>query len=163
MWITTNWKILKEMGIPDHLSCLLRNLYAGQEATVRTRHGSGDWFKTGKEVCQGCILSPWLCSYYADLFLLFTHSVMSDSLWPHGLYVAYQASQSFTISRSLLKLMSIESVMPSNHLILCCPLLLPSQHQGLSQWDSSLHQVAKVLELQPQHQSLQWIFRTDFL
>ena len=52
------WKILKEMGIPDHLSCLLRNLYAGQEATVRTGHGTTDWCQIGKEVCQGCILSP---------------------------------------------------------------------------------------------------------
>jgi len=50
VWITTNWKSLKEMGIPDHLSFLLRKLYAGQEATVRTRHGSGYWLKTGKEV-----------------------------------------------------------------------------------------------------------------
>ena len=52
------WKILKEMGIPDHLICLLRNLYAGQEATVRTRHGTTDWFQIGKGVHQGCILSP---------------------------------------------------------------------------------------------------------
>ena len=54
------WKILKEMGIPDHLTCLLRNLYAGQEATVRTGHGTTDWFQIGKGVCQGCILSPCL-------------------------------------------------------------------------------------------------------
>ena len=52
------WKILKEMGIQDHLTCLLRKLYAGQEATVRTGHGTTDWFQIGKEVCQGCILSP---------------------------------------------------------------------------------------------------------
>ena len=52
------WKILKEMGIPDHLTCLLRNLYAGQEATVRTGHGATDWFQIGKGVCQGFILSP---------------------------------------------------------------------------------------------------------
>ena len=58
MWITINWKILKEMGILDHLTCLLRNLYAGQEATVRTGHGTTDWFQIGKGVCQGCILSP---------------------------------------------------------------------------------------------------------
>ena len=50
------WKILKEMGMPDHLTCLLRNLYAGQEATVRTEHGTTDWFKIGKGVCQGCII-----------------------------------------------------------------------------------------------------------
>ena len=54
------WKILKEMGIPDHLTCFLRNLYAGQEATVRTRHATRDWFKIGKRVHQGCILSPCL-------------------------------------------------------------------------------------------------------
>ena len=54
------WKILKEMGIPDYLTCLLRNLYAGQEATVRTEHGTTDWFQTGKGVCQGCLLSPCL-------------------------------------------------------------------------------------------------------
>ena len=54
------WKILKEMGIPDHLICLLKNLYAGQEATIRTGHGTTDWFQIGKGVCQGCILSPCL-------------------------------------------------------------------------------------------------------
>ena len=60
------WKILKEMGIPDHLTCLLRNLYAGQEATVRTGHGTTDWFQTGKGVRQGCILSPCLFNLYAE-------------------------------------------------------------------------------------------------
>ena len=60
--ITTNWKILKEMGTPDNLICLLRNLYAGQEATVRTGHGTTDWFPIGKGVRQGCILSPCLLS-----------------------------------------------------------------------------------------------------
>ena len=60
------WKILKEMGIPDHLTCLLRNLYAGQEATVRTVHGATDWFKIGKGVCQGCILLPCLFNLYAE-------------------------------------------------------------------------------------------------
>ena len=58
VWFTTNGKILKEMGIPDHLICLLRNLYAGQEAAVRTGHGTMGWFQIGKGVCQGCILSP---------------------------------------------------------------------------------------------------------
>ena len=60
------WKILKEIGIPDHLTCLLRNLYAGQEATVRTRHGTMDWFQIGKGVCQGCILPSCLFNLYAD-------------------------------------------------------------------------------------------------
>ena len=58
------WKILKEMGIPDHLTCLLRNLYASQEATVRTGHGTTDWFQIGKGVRQGCILSPCLFNFY---------------------------------------------------------------------------------------------------
>ena len=60
------WKILQVMGIPDHLTCLLRNLYAGQEATVRTGHGTTDWFQIGKGVCQGCILSPCLFSLYVE-------------------------------------------------------------------------------------------------
>ena len=60
------WKILKEMEIPDHLTCLLRNLYAGQEATVRTGHGTTDWFQIRKRVCQGCILSPCLFNLYAE-------------------------------------------------------------------------------------------------
>ena len=59
------WEILKEMGIPDHLTCLLRNLYVGQEATVRTRHGTTHWFQIGKGVRQGCILSPCLFNFYA--------------------------------------------------------------------------------------------------
>ena len=63
------WKILKEMGIPDHLTCLLRNLYAGQEATVRTGHGTTDWFQIGKGVCQGCILSPCLFNLYAEYIM----------------------------------------------------------------------------------------------
>ena len=67
VWITINWKILKEMGIPDHLTCLLRNLYAGQEATVTTGHGATDWFQIGKEVCQGCILSPCLLTYMQSI------------------------------------------------------------------------------------------------
>ena len=63
------WKILKEMGIPDNLTCLLRNLYAGQEATVRTGHGTTDWFQIGKGVCQGCILSPCLFHLYAEYIM----------------------------------------------------------------------------------------------
>ena len=72
VWITKNWKILKEMGIPDHLTCLLRNLYAGQEATVRTKHGTGlvpDWFQIGKGVHQGCTLSPCLFNLYAEYIM----------------------------------------------------------------------------------------------
>ena len=63
------WKILKEMGLPDHLTCLLRNLYVGQEATVRTGHGTTDWFQIGKEVCQGCIWSPCLFNLYAKYII----------------------------------------------------------------------------------------------
>ena len=63
------WKILKEMGIPDHLTCFLRNLYAGQEATVRTGHGTIDWFQKGKGLCQGCILSPCLFNLYAEYIM----------------------------------------------------------------------------------------------
>ena len=63
------WKILKEMGIPDHLICLLRNLYVGQEATVRIGHGTTDWFQIGKGVCQSCILSPCLFSLYAEYIM----------------------------------------------------------------------------------------------
>ena len=68
VWITTDWKILKEMGIPD-LSCLQRNLYAGQEATVRTGHGTTDWFQIGKGIRQGCILSPCLFNLYAEYIM----------------------------------------------------------------------------------------------
>ena len=63
------WKILREMGIPDHLTCLLRNLYVGQEATVRTGHGTTDWFQIGKGVRQGCILSPCLFNLYAEYIM----------------------------------------------------------------------------------------------
>ena len=63
------WKILKEMGIPDHLTCLLRNLYAAQEATVRTRHGTTDWFQIGKGVHRDCILSPCLFNLYAEYIM----------------------------------------------------------------------------------------------
>ena len=63
------WKILKESGIPDHITCLLRNLYAGQEATVKTGHGTTDWFKIGKVVHQGCMLSPCLFNLYAEYIM----------------------------------------------------------------------------------------------
>ena len=70
VWITINCgKFWKEMGIPDHLTCLLRNLYAGQEATVRTRHGMTDWLQIGKGVRQGCILSPCLFNRYAEYIM----------------------------------------------------------------------------------------------
>ena len=78
------WKILQEMGIPDHLTCLLRNLCAGQEATIRTGHGTTDWFQIGKGVCQGCILSPCLFNLYAEYIMrnagLMNHSLESGLL-----------------------------------------------------------------------------------
>ena len=85
VWITTNWKVLKEMGIPDHLTCLLRNLYPGQEATVRTGHGTTDRFKIGKGQHQVCILSPCLFNLYAEY-------IMQNA----GLYVS-QAGINFTM------------------------------------------------------------------
>ena len=69
VWITMNWKILKEMGIPDDLTCLLRNLYAGQEATARTGHGTTDWCQIGKGVRKGCVLSPCLFNLYAEYIM----------------------------------------------------------------------------------------------
>ena len=118
------WKILKEMGIPDQLSCLLRNLYAYQEATVRTRHKTMAQCPIGKGAPQGCILSPCLFNLYAEQvqFSSVAQSCLTlcnpmDCSTP-GLPVHHQ-------SQRLLKLVSVESVIPSNHLILCLPLLLP--------------------------------------
>ena len=75
VWITRNWKTLKGMGIPDHLTWLLRNLYASQEATVRTGHGTTDWFQIRKGVCPGCILLPCLSNLYAEYI---THDARLD-------------------------------------------------------------------------------------
>ena len=75
VWITINWKIFLKMKIPDHLTCLLQNLYAVQEETVRTRHGTVDWFQNGKGVCQGCILSLCLFSFHGEF-----SSVQSSSV-----------------------------------------------------------------------------------
>ena len=83
VWTTTNWKILNEMGIPDHLICLLRNVYAGQEATVRAGYGTTDWFQTGKGVLQGCILS--LC-----LFNLYAKYIMEKAMAPHSSTLAWK-------------------------------------------------------------------------
>ena len=69
VWITTNWKILQETGIPDYLTCILRNLYADQEARVRTGHGTADWFQIGRGVYQGCILSPCLFNLYTEYIM----------------------------------------------------------------------------------------------
>ena len=66
VWITINWEILQEMGIPDHLTCLLKYLYVGQKATVRTGHGTTDWFQMGKGLPQGCVLSPCFFNFYVE-------------------------------------------------------------------------------------------------
>ena len=108
-------EILQEMGIPDHLTCLLRNLYAGQEATVRTGHGTTNWFQIWKGVCQGCIFS--LC-----LFNLYAESVQSVQLLSHvRLFAtpwtaALQASLSIKNSKSLLKHMSVDAIQTSHAL-----------------------------------------------
>ena len=127
------WKILKEMGIPAHLFCLLRNLYARQEATIRTRHGTTDQFQNGKRVCQSCILSPCLFKLNAECIMrnseLDEVQVSSVQLLSHvQLFVmpwsvARQASLSITNFQSLLKLTSVELMMPSNYPILQCPCL----------------------------------------
>ena len=80
------WKIPQEMGIADHLTCLLRNLYAGQEATVRTGHGTTDWFQIGKGVCQGCILSPCLFNLYAEYIM--RNAGLEETLENTGIKIA---------------------------------------------------------------------------
>ena len=90
VWITTNWKILQEMGVPDHLTCLFRNLYAGQEATVRTGHGTTDWFQIEKGVCQGCILSPCLFNLYAEYIYHEKHWAGRSTSWNQDCQEKYQ-------------------------------------------------------------------------
>ena len=80
VWITINWKMLKEMGIPDQLTCLLRNLYAGQEATVRTGHGTTDWLQIGKGVRQGCIFSTTVSLFLLGVLCLRTFAVTPSAL-----------------------------------------------------------------------------------
>ena len=83
------WKILKEIGITDHLTCLLRNLYAGQEATVRTGHGTTDWFQIGKGVRQGCILSPCLFNLYAE-YIMRNAGLEKSTSWNQDCWEKYQ-------------------------------------------------------------------------
>ena len=96
------------MGLPDYVTCLLRNVYAGQKATVRNRHGKIHWFKIGKGVRQGCILSPWLFNLHAEPVQSLSHVQLFATPWT----AAHQASLCITNSQSLLKLMSMASVMP---------------------------------------------------
>ena len=154
------------MGTPDHLICLLRNLYADQETIVRTGHGTTDLFQIGKGVKQSCILSPCLFNLYAEFSSVqFSHSVVSDSLRPHcrstlGFPVHHQLPE---IAQTHVHWVS-DAIQPSYSLLSPSPPTFNlSQHQGFFQWVSSSNQVAKVLELQLHHQSFQWIFRTDFL
>ena len=88
VWMTTNWKIFQETGIPDHLTCLLRNLCAGQEATVRTTHGKKAWLKIGKRVCQGCILSPCLFNLYAENIM--RNAGLEETSWNQDCWEKYQ-------------------------------------------------------------------------
>ena len=92
------WKILQEMGIPDHLTCLLTNLYAGQETTVKTRHGTTGWFQIGKGVCQGCILSPCLFNLYAEYIM-----------WNSGLD---EAQAEIKIARRNIKTSETQMILP---------------------------------------------------
>ena len=138
------WKILKEMGILDHLISLLRNLYAGQEATVRTGHGTTDWFQIQfSSVALSCptLCDPMNCSTPG----LPVHHQLLQSTQTHVHWVG-------------------DAIQPSHSLSsLSPPALNLSQHQGLFQWVTSLHEVAKLLEFQLQHQSFQWTPRTDLL
>ena len=118
VWITTNWKILKEMGIPDHLTHLLRNLYAGQEATVRTGHGTTDCFQIGKGVHQGCILSPCLFNFYAELvmpsnyLILYCPLLLLPSIFPAP--GSFQVSQFFVSGDKNIGVSTSTSVLPMN-------------------------------------------------
>ena len=113
------WKILKELGVPDHLICLLRNLDAGQEATVRTGHGTTDWFQIGKGVCQGCILSPCLFNVYAEY-------IMRNTGWKkHKLESRLPGEISITSDmQMLLDNFQLSCTIPACHLLdnchLCC-------------------------------------------
>ena len=154
----------------DRGGCCLQPLHAGPPwGKERSRL---NWLQTTWTLSawKGGWEGKWLHSFMGETWTLTEVVVVVQSLTHVQLFAtpwtaACLASLSFTISQSLLKHMSVESVMPSNHLILCHPLLLlPSVfHQCLFQWAGSSHQVAKVLELQLQHQSFQWIFRVDFL
>ena len=124
VWITTNWKILREMGMPDHLTCLLGNVYAGQEATVRTVHGITDWFQIGKVPS-----------------VHFSHSVMSYSLWSHGLQHIRPPCPSLTPEFTQNHVHWVgDAIQPSHPLSSSfSPAFNLSQHQSLFRWVSSMH------------------------
>ena len=120
------WKIRKDVGMPGHLTCLLRNLYAGQEASVRTGYGTTDWFQTGKGVCQGCILSPAFLSLYAYMqsCCCESHSVVSDFLWPHELCSPWNSPGQNTGVGSLSLLQGIFPAQGLNPGLLHCKWIL---------------------------------------
>ena len=118
------WKILQDMELPEHLTSLLQNLYAGQEATVRTGHGTIDWFQLGKGVCQAVYCQLWLFTLYAEFSSV--QSLSRVRLFVTQPTAGRQASLSITNSQSLLKVMSTESVMLFNHLIISHPVFIPS-------------------------------------
>ena len=173
---TILWPFQKLQALQSH-NVMKSNLGSlrDEEPEERLRQAQELWALKEKmeiQVSQGPILSSWtrqeMCclSRVSSFHSGFREVAVFQSLSRVWLFVtpwtaACQAFLSF-ISQSSLKLMSIELVMPSNHLILCCPLLLLSQHEGLFQLVSSSHQVARVLELLLQHQSFRWVFRIDF-
>ena len=153
-WNTTNWKILQEMGIPDHLSCLLRNLYAGQEATVRTRHWTTDWSKLGKEykrLYRVTLLFNLYSTFSSVTQLCPIPCDPMDCSMP-GFPVHHQLKE---LTQTHVHLVS-DAIQPSHPLSSPSPPALNlSKHQGLFKWVSSSHRMPKELELQLQHQSFQ--------
>ena len=180
------------MGIPDHLTCLMRNLYIGQEATVRTGHGTTDWFQIWKGVHQDYVLSPCLFSFFAEYIKQNAGldeaqaEIKTAGRNINKLRYAYQFSSvdqscpticdpmncstpGLTVHHQLPESTQThvhwvsDAIQPSHPLSSPSPPALNlSHHQGLFKWANSSHQVAKVLEFQLQYQSFQWTFRTDF-
>ena len=167
--ISYRWEILKLWDVERSGPSLWAEGIRGRSTRLHASAGL-----RGGSHCLGYLLPGFLpdlcdsdeviCSLPAFWNLLCSGPGAPITLYPCCSVVTCQASESFTISQSLLKLMSIELMMPSNYLILCHPPALNlSQHQGLFKWVSSSYQVVKVLEFQLQHQSFQWIFRTNLL
>ena len=159
------------MGIPDDLTCLLRNLYVGQEATVRTKQGTTDCFQIGKGVHQGCMLSPCLFNLYAEYIMMYvqfssvSRSVVSDTLRPHESQHTRPPCPSATpgVHSDSSPLSPWCHPAISSSVVPSPPAPNPSQHPSLFQWVNSLHEVAKVLEFQLQHHSFQRNPRADLL
>ena len=177
------WKIVKETGIQDPIICLLRNLYAGQESTVRTGHGTTDWFQIGKGILQGCIFSPRFCNFYAEYIIWnaeLDESQAGIKITGKSINSLRYADQFSSVAQSCPKLCEPmnrntpglpvhhqlpeftqthvrvgDAIQPSHPPSSSSPPALNlSQHQGLFKWVSSPHELAKVLKFQLQHQSL---------